>query len=446
MPSVLRENEQGNAFVPCIIDGSPVQEPTDYFPVISAQKQEIVHYGQSANVTIATKAVNSSWEAFLAYKETPIHERRRLLLKAAELFDERIEDGMNRQMIETSCDKTWSAMTSKVISTVCRELAGAFESALIGEVRPSYYGHHNLVVKEPIGPILTIIPWNGPLILCVRAIATALAAGCTVLLKASELCPWTHQFAVETFLDAGFPPGSVNMVMADRPDAAQVTETIIAHPRLRKVEFVGSPVIARSIGALAAKYLKPTLMELGDQSPAVVLDDADLANAAKLCVQGAMLNHGQVCVSTERIIVQSSIKDEFTRLLTAEIEKYPTAGFAVSNASAEKAKAVVDDAISRGAKLLAGSNSMTAPASLSPSILTDVDPQSIISKQEGWAPTAFVVCVDDDDSAVAEANSREGGLSASVFTRNWERGLELARKLEFGMVQINNLTIAAEGK
>jgi acyl-CoA reductase-like NAD-dependent aldehyde dehydrogenase len=135
--------------------------------------------------------------------------------------------------------------------------------------------------------VLLIQPWNGAVVLCVRGIANALTAGCAVILTASELCPWTHQFVARTFQEARFPPGAVKMIMADRPSGADITEAVIAHPALRKIEFIGSAAVGRSIGAVAAKHLKPVLLELGDQSPAIVLDDADLGHAAKLCVRGA---------------------------------------------------------------------------------------------------------------------------------------------------------------
>lgn len=288
--------------------------------------------------------------------------------------------------------------------------------------------------------------WNGALLLAVRAVATALAAGCTVILKASEMCPWTHQFVAETFLEAGFPKGSVNLIVSSRGTAAEITETVISHPRLRKIEFIGSPVMGKAIGAMAAKYLKPTIMELGDQSPLIVLEDADLSKAAQACAQGATLLHGQVCFSTERIIVVSSVKDKFYSLLAEAIDALPSAGFAVSNTFADKAYVAVQDALSRGARVVAGSSQRLGPASMSSSILADVPQGSILSSQEGFAPTAFVVEVENDEEAIAEANSREGGMSAAIFTSSRERAIAVAKELEFGMVQINDMTLAIKRK
>jgi acyl-CoA reductase-like NAD-dependent aldehyde dehydrogenase len=234
--------------------------------------------------------------------------------------------------------------------------------------------------------------------------------------------------------------------MADRSAGPQVTEAVIAHPALRKIEFIGSATVGKVIGAMAAKHLKPILMELGDQSPAIVLDDADLAKAAQQCAQGCMAYHGQVCFSTERVIVQASIKDKFIPLLTAAVRAMPDAGLAISNASAEKAKAAVDDAVRRGAKLLCGSSELLGPASLTPSILTDVDRDSILSTSEGFGPMMFVDFVDNDEEAIAEANSREGGLSSSIFTGSFERGWNMAKRLDFGQVSLNRMTLNADRK
>ncbi|KAH8890578.1 ALDH-like protein [Thozetella sp. PMI_491] len=441
-----RNKEQtGSLCVPCLVNGEAIiQPPEANFPVVSAKTQKVIHYGQSATTEIAIRAVESARDTFVTYKKTPAHERRRLLLRAAELFENKIEEGMARQIKETSCDEHWATFNATNMSVFCRAIAVAVESAVTGSLPPTHSGVPQLVIKEAVGPVLVVVPWNGALILCVRAVACALAAGCTVVLKASELCPWTHQLVVDTFLEAGFPPGSINMIMADRSAGPQITEATIAHPAIRKVEFIGSTAVGKAVGVMAAKHLKPLIMELGDQSPAIVLDDADLEKAAELCLRGSMLLHGQVCFTTERIIVQAAVKDKFLDLLVAAFKKLPDAGTAVSIASAEKAKAAVDDAIRRGAKFLCGSSDLIEPASLAPSILTDVPADSILSTEEGFGPTVFVTTVGTDDEAIAEANSRDGGLSASIFTGNFERGWNMAKELEFGQVQLNQMTNHAE--
>ncbi|KAK3291696.1 Aldehyde/histidinol dehydrogenase [Chaetomium fimeti] len=445
---VSRDGQKGDdsaSLVYNIIDGQPVVLPSSAnFPVVSARTDEVVHYGQTVTAALAARAVDVAATTFRSYRGTPVHERRRMLLCAAELFEQKADAMGVIQMQETSCDEAWARFTAMQTSTFCREVAGAVSAAVVGDIQPSYFGYTHLVFKEPVGPILLIPPWNAAVVLCVRGIANALAAGCTVVLKASELCPATHQLVARTFHEAGFPPGAVNVIMADRPAAAVVTETVIAHPALRKVEFIGSSAVGKMIGMLAARYLKPVFMELGDQSPAIVLDDADLEQAARLVAHGATFHHGQVCFSTERIIVQKAVRQEFCSLLAAAIDRLAPKWMAVTKGHAERAKAVVDDAVTRGAHFVYGSSELGGPAMLAPSILVDVDPSSLMSNGEAFAPTAFLVEVDTEEEAVEEANSRVGGLSAAVFTRSQERGLRLARELEFGMVQVNNSTIFAE--
>jgi acyl-CoA reductase-like NAD-dependent aldehyde dehydrogenase len=253
-------------------------------------------------------------------------------------------------------------------------------------------------------------------------------------MKASELCPWTHQLITETFLEAGLPPGTVNIVMADHSAGPAITETIIAHPGIRKVEFSGSAPVGRIIGAVAAKHLKPIFMELRDQSPAIIQDDADLQRAAQQCAQGAMAHQGQVCFSTERLIVMESVRCEFSKLLVAALDAMGKLGgparTSLTKAAADKAKGNIDAAIKGGAKFLYGSSDMGAPSSIAPSIMMDVDMKSAVSSAEAFAPTALMMTVETEEEAIAEANSPIGGLSASVVTKSYERGLRMARELE----------------
>ena len=267
------------------------------------------------------------------------------------------------------------------------------------------------------------------------------------MLKGSELSPWSHHFVAEVFHEAGFPPGAVNFIVADRPAAALITETLIAHPLIRRIEFIGSAPVGKLVGQVAAKHLKPIAMELGDQSPAIILEDANLHSAAFLCALGVTAHHGQVCFGTERIIVHKSVKDEFVKLLREAMKNTPfTQHTAATNALAEKTKRIIDEAVAAGAEFLIGDGEMTGPATINSSILIDVSPETTMYNHEVFGPTATLTVVDSDEAAVAEANSRAGGLSASIFTGNFERGLRLARELEFGSVSINDMTIAAESK
>ena len=271
--------------VPFYIDGKKVQSQTT-FPVISASSGDTVHHAQSASVEESLSAANAAGRAFKTWKRATIQSRRQLILKVAQIFQRDMDEFIQLQCLETSASKPWA--TNNVNGTVgyLHEIAAQI-SGVTGTIPENDKpGAMSFVFKEPVGPILCIPPWNAALILSTRAIATAIAAGCTVVLKASELCPATHYKILETFVEAGLPAGVLNSIQVRREDAAEVTEALIADRNIRKIEFIGSANVGRIIGATAAKHLKPVLMELGGKCPAIVLDDADLEQAADLCAKG----------------------------------------------------------------------------------------------------------------------------------------------------------------
>lgn len=298
----------------------------------------------------------------------------------------------------------------------------------------------SFVYKEPIGPVLIIPPWNAALILATRAITSAIGAGCTAVLKASELSPLTHTLIVDIYRAAGLPPGCLNSLQASRKDAAEITERLIANERIRKVEFIGSAAVGRIIGATAARYLKPVLMELGGKCPAIVLDDADLGKAAGMCATGALVHHGQICFSTERIIVQRSVAEKFTELLKSKVAEMP-GGTAVHEGIAQHALEVLQDAKDKNARFIVGEPEMAGKNAVKPAIV-EVDPKADkdelrIVDEETFGPSASLYIVDTDEEAIALANRSAYGLNATIHTQNLERGIKMGRELEYGQVHIN---------
>lgn len=284
----LQKSSDGKDIVPCVVNGKVVELPeTQNFAVTNGVSGEVVHYAQSANVDTAKAAVDSAWTAFKHWKKSSVDERRDLLLKTADILESKSNDAQRRHEKETSASSQFTPFDVIYAAKLVREAAACVTTAVHGTIPASSDPDvTSLVFKEPVGPVLIIPPWNAPLILAFRSIANILAAGCTVVLKASEMCPLTHQLILESLTEAGLPAGVVNQLQCTRNDAAAVTEAIIAHPGIRKVEFIGSAAVGRVIGSLAAKYLKPVLMELGDQSPAIILEDADLATAAAMITTG----------------------------------------------------------------------------------------------------------------------------------------------------------------
>ena len=441
----LQRDSQGREVVPIIIND--VEQPLDtahVLPVKNSVSGEDVHFYASADSETCGRACDAAWTAFRTWRNAPITERRGLLLKVASLYKERMDEIVQAQVKETACTEGWAKFNVLAATNYINESA-ACVSSVKGTIPPTDKPDTmTFVFKEPIGPVLVIPPWNAAVVLSTRAISSAIVTGCTVVLKCSEMSPLTHTILVDIFRQAGCPPGVLNSLQTSRDDAAAVTESLIANEQIRKVEFIGSAAVGRIIAATAAKHLKPTILELGGKCPAIVLDDADLAKAARLCAQGAIKNHGQICFSTERIIVLRSVADDFIKLLVDEVQKAP-AESAVSQSIAQNAVSILQDAKEKGAKFLCGDGSLQENNSISNTLVL-VDPKTSpdhlrIIDEETFGPSASVYIVDHDAEAIRIANRSAYGLNAAIHTRNLERAIKMGRELEYGQVHTNSSTV-----
>ncbi|KAK4500350.1 hypothetical protein PRZ48_008539 [Zasmidium cellare] len=436
----------GKQVIPLWIGGKPQPlESTRFLEVTNARDSKVVHYAQGADAADAKAAVDAAAEAFKTWRYSRYNERREMLLKAAAIMDEKKEELAAAQVLETSCTWGYARFMPVLASGVLREIAGNITTALTGSLPPMDVEGYGLVMKEPIGPVLCIPPWNSPAVLGGRGIASALAAGCTVVLKASEVCPWTYRILVDIFEEAGLPKGCLNQVQSGREHAAAVTEALISHKDVRKIEFIGSAAVGSMIAQTAAKHLKPIWLELGGKGPAIVLQDADLTRAAKLCAFGAFLHHGQICFSTERIIVVQSVADEFCRILKEEVDAHYTgeAGAAALKSGADNAHAMIESAVQNGAKILAGDNAWLddGHTSLRPTIITNVSRDDKIRDHETFGPSASLYVVDSEEEAINLANDSAYGLNATIWTNDTMKALDYSRKLEYGQVHVNTTTV-----
>jgi acyl-CoA reductase-like NAD-dependent aldehyde dehydrogenase len=428
--------------VPLWLDGeAPPTHEKSTFPVTQATSNKTVHYATSATAQDALYAATSSKSAFAKWKSTSHVTRRDLIMRVAAYYEANARDFITYQMLETSCEESWAKQNVDLATRYLKEIAACISSVngVIPQLeKPNTMG---FVFKEPVGPVLCIAPWNAALILATRGIASAIAAGCTVVFKASELSPRTHFAITEAFTQAGVPNGVLNQIQTSREDAPAVTEALIAHEAIRKVEFIGSAAVGRIIAQLAAKYLKPVLLELGGKCPAIVLDDADLEEAAKLCALGAVLHHGQICFSTERIIVHESVADKFQKLLVKAMEDAGShAGSAVSASIAQHATDVLQDASTSGSAFLLGGPSSCEELSLKPTIVLNPKDTRIVD-EETFGPSASVYVVDSDVAAIELANHSAYGLNATIWSSNMERALKISRELEYGQVHINSISV-----
>lgn len=268
--------------------------------------QQLATMAPAGSVADARKAVDAAADAFGAWAATGPGERRALLSRAADALQARHASLTQAIMAETGASAIWADFNVRLAVNMLRE-AAALTTQIQGQTIPSdTAGLLSMAVRQPAGVVLGMAPWNAPLILGVRALAVPLVCGNTVVFKGSEVCPATHAEIVQAFCDAEFPAGVVNFVTNAPADAGAVVEAMIAHPALRRVNFTGSTRVGKIIAATCAKYLKPSVLELGGKAPALVLDDADLDDAVNGVAFGAFANSGQICMSTERIIVDQA--------------------------------------------------------------------------------------------------------------------------------------------
>jgi benzaldehyde dehydrogenase (NAD) len=402
----------------------------------------------------AVMAVEAAAEAFRTWSETGPNERRALLLKAADQLQAKTPQFIEAVGAETGGTGMWAGFNVFLAAGMLRE-AAALTTQVAGEVIPSDVpGSLAMAVRQPAGVVLGIAPWNAPVILAVRAIATPLACGNTVILKGSENCPRTHQLIIEAMQEAGFPPGVVNYITNAPQDAGAVVEAMVAHPAVRRVNFTGSTRVGRLIAMTCAKYLKPAVLELGGKAPLVVLDDADLDEAVSGAAFGSFANSGQICMSTERIIVDEKIADEFVRKFTDKAKSLPLGdprkpepvvlGSVIGMNTVEHCNALIDDALAKGAQLLCGGK---ADNTLMPATLLDkVTPQMRIYREETFGPVKAIVRVKGVEEAIACANDNEYGLSAAVFGRDLARAYNVARRIDSGICHINGPTVHDEAQ
>jgi vanillin dehydrogenase len=440
--------------VPLRIAGEPADPASGrYIDKVRRLTGETIATVAAAGRADAEQAVEAAAQAAPGWAATPPAERRRILEAAAGLLTERsgsIAAIMGKEMGAASA---WCHFNAMLAANMLREAAAQVYST-VGQVIPSDVpGLTAMAVREPVGVVVGIAPWNAPLILGVRAIAMPLAFGNTVVLKASEETPATHAAIIECLIDAGLPAGTANLVTNAPEDAADVVDALISHKAVRVINFTGSTKVGRIIAEKAGRHLKRSVMELGGKAPFVVLADADLEAAAAAASFGAFMNQGQICMSTERLIVDKSVAAEFTRLLADRAaklvvgdpeERSTQLGPLVHEGAVDHVAALVQDAVDQGATLVTGgrADGLFFP----PTVLTGVTKAARIYTEESFGPLAPIIEVDGVEEAIEVANDSEYGLSAALFTADTSRGLELAKRIQSGICHINGATVHDEAQ
>jgi succinate-semialdehyde dehydrogenase/glutarate-semialdehyde dehydrogenase len=391
------------------------------------------------------QAVKDAHTAFTTWRAMTAKARGDYLLKIAGEIEKRRDEIARTITMENG--KPLAQSTGEVGMTVdhLRWFAEEGRRAYGRMIPHQTDGKRNMVIKTPIGVVGAIAPWNFPLVLSVRKVAPALAAGCTVILKPASHTPISCIMFAEACQAAGLPKG-VFQVVAGK--AAEIANEFLENPLVRKITFTGSTDVGKNLVAAAANNLKPLSLELGGLNPVLVFDDADVDKA----VEGAMLakfrNTGQSCIAANRIYVQSGIYDKFTKLFVEKAKALKTGdgfeqgveiGAMIDENAVKKAQEHVADAVKRGAKLLCGGKRLDRKGFFfEATVLADVPANSLCMGEETFAPVAAITRFETEQEGIEKANSSQFGLAAYVFTRDLSRTFRLAENIEAGMIGVND--------
>jgi len=425
----------GGAWVRADGDGS--------IDVGNAATEEVLGRVPAGTPVDVDRAVAAARGAFDEWSRTPVDERAKAVERLGESLGARVpelgelvarEVGMPLSM-STVIQAALPAMVMGSYGAIVRE--AAFEERIGSSV----------VVREATGVVAAITPWNYPLHQAVAKVAPALAAGCTVVLKPSEVAPLSACVLAEVAEEVGLPPGVLNVVTGLGPS---VGEALVGHPEVDMVSFTGSTGAGRRVAALAAATVKRVTLELSGKSPSIVLDDADLADAVSAAVRQCMLNSGQTCIAWSRLLVPRHRHDEAARLAGEVVASYvlgdpldpsTTLGPVATSKHRDRIRAAIDAGVAEGAVLVAGGaarpDHLDRGWFVRPTVFAGVDNRMAVARDEVFGPVLAIIPHDGDDDAVRLANDSVYGLHAGVFSADRDRALSVARRLRAGMVDVN---------
>jgi aldehyde dehydrogenase (NAD+) len=399
----------------------------------------------AARAIAAAAAAQADWAAL------PHAQRAGYLLKAADILEKRQQEFADALIDEGGSWIGKGMFESGYVPGLLRAAAAAVYQ-MTGEILPSDHGKISMVVRQPLGVVSVISPWNFPLLLSTRGLAFALAVGNTVVLKPSEETPVAGGLLIaELFAEAELPPGVFNVVTCSRDNVAEVGDELIVNPQIGGISFTGSTAVGRQVASKAGLMLKKACVELGGKDSLIVLADADMDLALNAASFGSFMHQGQICMSVEKIIVDESIAAEFTERFVAKVktlnvgdprEMPNVIGPIINQRQLDKIHGQVTDAVEQGAELLTGGT--YEGLFYQPTVLTGITPGMSIYREETFGPVAPIITVKGEDEAVAVANDTEYGLSAGIITRDEEKGLDIAHRLQTGMAHVNDSSVNDE--
>ncbi len=424
------------------------------FSVHNPATGEEIAQAPAGSAEDAVSAINAAQGAFRAWSQTPAAKRAVVLRRAGDLLISREED--ISQLVTQEAGKPLRASRNEVRAAADFVYWYAEEGRRsYGEWIPDPHPDRRLLtIRQPLGVVAIIIPWNFPAYMIGRTVAPALAAGCTVVIKPSKETPLTGLAIARAFVDAGVPRGVLNVVTGD---AKAIGQAFLDDLRVRKISFTGSVDIGKKLMRGAADQIKRVTLELGGHAPFIILSDADLEKAIRGVMSAKFGNAGQMCIAPNRIYVHSSLLETFMKRLSSEVKQLNVGngldddtdvGPLINNAAMEKVETHVNDAISKGARLVVGGSRLTDSTHASgsffaPTVLADVTPDMRITREETFGPVAAVIAFDNEDEVIDRANDTLYGLAAYLYTRNISKAVRIAEQLEYGMVGVNDTRITA---
>ncbi|CUM51999.1 unnamed protein product [Debaryomyces tyrocola] len=433
--------------VPLLINGIEEINSEDLIYEVESpfEGSKYLYKAQGVSTEEIKSITENSFKAFKIWKATSFDEKRKVLEKVASLLENRRGYFIDilKEMGLTLSFANFNVETS---IGILKECAASVSKPLGAIPRTSHEQTYTMIINEPVGPILSIAPWNAPIILCLRAIAGPVAAGCSVILKTSEQSPLVHFELSKLFIDAGAPPGLVNSINHSQRDASEVTTALINSPNIRKITFTGSSQVGKIISTMAAKALKPVLLELGGKSAAIVTKSADIERAAEEILTGAFAHNGQICMSTERVYVVNEIYDKFMGAISKRFDDFTSTQKKLPQRSlnqAKKIESLLRNAIDNDTKILCG-RIFRHDAYIEPIIIGDVSEEVDIYDNETFGPVFYINKVSDVSDAIKKVNSSRYGLSSAIWCSDVLQGLEIARDIESGAVHINGKTVHDE--
>jgi aldehyde dehydrogenase (NAD+) len=400
----------------------------------------------------AARAVDAAVAAFPDWSRTLPAERQALFLRAADILEKKRDQIVEILAEETGCTFGFAMFQSMFTPGLLREAAGQVYGPA-GEILPADLpGAFYMAIRHPVGVIAGIGPWNAPLILSLRSICLPIAYGNTAVLKPStEASAAGGVVLAEVFHEAGFPKGVLNLVTNAPGGSNAIGDEFIENPKVRRISLTGSSAVGRQLAEKAGRYLKRVALELGGQNPMIILKDANVDDAVSAAAFGAFLHQGQICMSTRRIIIERPIAGAFKEKFVRKVSGFKVGnpkepdtiiGPLINRQQFDQVQKSIKAAVADGAQVLCGGTS--EGLCCHPTVLTNVAPGTAFCCEETFGPVVSIIEVDSAEEAVAVANDTMYGLSASVFTGDFTRGLDIAERIESGMVHINDQTVHDE--